>query len=155
MSTHAEQRVLPYRAEQLFDIVAAVDRYPEFIPWCQETRITGRAGDTLHADMVIGFRSVRQEFSSRVALERPRRIAIAPTAGPFRRMESDWQFTDLGDGSCRVAFRIDFEFRSRLLQALIGALFHEAAQRMVGAFEDRARLLYGPPVVEQAPLARA
>jgi len=155
MPAHEEQRVLPYSAEQLFDIVAAVDCYPEFIPWCQETRITRREEDTLHADMVIGFRSIRQEFSSRVVLERPHRIVIAPTAGPFRRMESDWQFMDLAAGGCEVAFRIDFEFRSRLLRALIGALFHEAAQRMVGAFEDRARMLYGPPVVEQAPLARA
>ena len=145
MPAHTERRVLPYSAEQLFDLVAAVDRYPEFLPWCRETRITRREGDVFHADMIIGFKAVRQRFSSRVETARPHGIDVAPTRGPFRRLANRWRFTDLPGGGCQVDFHVDFEFRSRLLRGLIGALFHEAARRMVAAFEGRARTLYGPP----------
>lgn len=145
MPAHSERRVLPYSAEQLFDLVAAVDRYPEFLPWCRETRITRRDGDVFHADMIIGFKAVRQRFSSRVETARPHGIDVAPTRGPFRRLANRWRFTDLPGGGCQVDFHVDFEFRSRLLRGLIGALFHEAARRMVAAFEGRARTLYGPP----------
>ncbi len=145
MPAHTERRVLPYSAEQLFDLVAAVDRYPEFLPWCRETRITRRDGDVFHADMIIGFKAVRQRFSSRVETARPHGIDVAPTRGPFRRLANRWRFTDLPGGGCQVDFHVDFEFRSRLLRGLIGALFHEAARRMVAAFEGRARTLYGPP----------
>lgn len=145
MPAHTERRVLPYSAEQLFDLVAAVDRYPEFLPWCRETRITRRDGDVFHADMIIGFKAVRQRFSSRVETARPHGIDVAPTHGPFRRLANRWRFTDLPGGGCQVDFHVDFEFRSRLLRGLIGALFHEAARRMVAAFEGRARTLYGPP----------
>ena len=145
MPAHTERRVLPYSAEQLFDLVAAVDRYPEFLPWCRETRITRRDGDVFHADMIFGFKAVRQRFSSRVETARPHGIDVAPTRGPFRRLANRWRFTDLPGGGCQVDFHVDFEFRSRLLRGLIGALFHEAARRMVAAFEGRARTLYGPP----------
>ena len=145
MPAHTERRVLPYSAEQLFDLVAAVDRYPEFLPWCRETRITRRDGDVFHADMIIGFKAVRQRFSSRVETARPHGIDVAPTRGPFRRLANRWRFTDLPGGGCQVDFHVDFEVRSRLLRGLIGALFHEAARRMVAAFEGRARTLYGPP----------
>ena len=144
MPVHTERRVLPYSAEQMFDLVAAVDRYPEFIPWCRDCRIVRREGDVLYADMTVGFKTVRQSFGSRVETARPHRIDVAPTSGPFRRMANRWRFTDLPDGRCRIDFRVDFEFRSRMLRALIGVLFHDAVRRMVGAFEGRARALYGP-----------
>ena len=160
MPEHTERRVLSYSAEQLFDLVAAVDRYPEFIPWCREARILRREGAAFDAEMVIGFKAIRQSFGSRVETERPRRIDVAPTRGPFRRMVNRWRFTDLPGGRCRVDFHVDFEFRSRLLRRLIGALFHEAARRMVAAFEARARAIYGPslrgapqPAPVEAPAA--
>lgn len=143
MPVHSERRVLPYSAEQLFDLVAAVERYPEFLPWCREARITARDGDVFHADVTVGFRTVRREFGSRVETVRPSAIDVTPTGGPFRRMANRWRFTDLPSGGCLVDFHLDFEFRSRLLRALIGALFHEAVRRMVTAFEGRARALYG------------
>ncbi len=146
MPVHAERRVLPYGAGQLFDLVAAVDRYPEFLPWCREARITARDGDVFHADMVIGFKAIRQRFGSRVETERPHSIDVTPTRGPFRRMTNHWRFAELVGGGCCVDFRVDFEFRSRLLGGLIGALFHDAVERMVAAFETRARALYGPSV---------
>ena len=143
MPVHSERRVLPYTAEQLFDLVAAVDRYPEFLPWCRAARIVRREGGVFHADLTIGFKGVRREFGSRVETARPRAIDAAPTRGPFRRMSNRWRFADLPEGGCRVDFHVDFEFRSRLLSALIGMLFHDAVRRMVAAFEARARALYG------------
>lgn len=144
MPVHSERRVLPYSAEQLFDLVAAVERYPEFLPWCREARVTARDGDVFHADVTVGFKTIRREFGSRVETVRPSAIDVTPTGGLFRRMANRWRFTDLPQGGCLVDFHVDFEFRSRVLRALIGALFHEAVRRMVSAFEGRARALYGP-----------
>jgi coenzyme Q-binding protein COQ10 len=144
MPVHRERRVLPYTAEQLFELVSRVDRYPEFLPWCLATRITRRDGNVFYVDFVIGFRMIRETFGSRVETERPDRIAVERTRGPFRRMSNLWRFTDLPDGGCLVDFHVDFEFRSRILNMLIGKLFYEAVRRMVAAFERRARAIYGP-----------
>src|SRR6185437_11875909 len=134
--THAEQRILPYTAEQLFDLVADVERYPEFLPWC--------VGERVVADLLIGFRMFRERFTSKVTLNRPRRIDVAYSEGPFRYLSNHWIFEPV-EGGCRIDFFVDFEFRSRVLQTLIGALFNEAVRRMVAAFESRARQLYGGP----------
>jgi coenzyme Q-binding protein COQ10 len=144
MPTHAEQRVLPYTAEQLFDLVADVDRYPEFLPWCVGARIRERRDTLIVADLLIGFRMFRERFTSRVTLARPRRIDVAYSEGPFRYLENHWIFEPV-EGGCRIDFFVDFEFRSRVLQTLIGALFNEAVRRTVAAFETRARHLYGLP----------
>ncbi len=144
MPVHSEKRVLPYTAEQMFDLVVGIDRYPEFLPWCLASRIKERADGVLLADLVIGFKIFRERFGSRVAFERPSRIEVRPTAGPFRRMTNDWRFEDRPEGGCLIDFHVDFQFRSRLLDKLIGPLFHEAVRKMVAAFEARARQLYGP-----------
>ena len=145
MPTHAEQRVLPYTPEQLFDLVADVERYPEFLPWCVGARIRERREDLVVADLLIGFKMVRERFTSRVTLDRPRRIDVAYSEGPFRYLNNHWVFEPAEGGGCRIDFFVDFEFRSRVLQTLIGALFNEAVRRMVAAFESRARQLYGSP----------
>lgn len=145
MPTHAERKHLPYRADQLFDLVADVARYPEFLPWCTGARIRDRQDNVIIADLLIGFRMIRERFTSRVTLNRPDRIDVAYSEGPFRYLENHWKFETQGDGSCIIDFYVDFEFRSRVLQRLIGALFNEAVRRMVGAFEGRARQLYGEP----------
>jgi coenzyme Q-binding protein COQ10 len=144
MPTHAEKRVLPYTAEQLFDLVADVDRYPEFLPWCLAARITRREGNVIHADLVIGFRMVRERFSSRVTLHPPDRIDVKYLRGPMRYLDNHWRFTQRDDGGCLVDFYVDFAFRSAVMQRLIGVLFNEAVRRMVDAFDARARKLYGP-----------
>ena len=144
MPTHAEKRVLPYTAEQLFDLVADVDRYPEFLPWCLAARITRREGNVIHADLVIGFRMVRERFSSRVTLHHPDRIDVKYLRGPMRYLDNHWRFTQRDDGGCLVDFYVDFAFRSAVMQRLIGVLFNEAVRRMVDAFDARARELYGP-----------
>jgi coenzyme Q-binding protein COQ10 len=145
MPTHAERKHLPYRADQLFDLVADVARYPEFLPWCTGARIRERRDDVIIADLLIGFRMIRERFTSRVTLNRSDRIDVAYSEGPFRYLENHWKFEAQADGSCIIDFYVDFEFRSRVLQRVIGALFNEAVRRMVGAFEGRARQLYGEP----------
>jgi coenzyme Q-binding protein COQ10 len=142
MPTHAEQRVLPYTPEQLFALVADIERYPEFLPWCLAARVKERRADLVVADMVIGFRMFRERFTSRVALDPPRLIDVTYAEGPFRRLNNHWVF-EQAPGGCRIDFYVDFEFKSRLMQRLIEVLFGEAVRRMVGAFEKRARDLYG------------
>jgi coenzyme Q-binding protein COQ10 len=149
MPTHAERRRLPYTPEQLFDLVADVARYPEFLPWCLAARIRERSPNAITADLLIGFKMVRERFTSRVVLDRPRRIDVSYTEGPFRHLNNHWVFEAQPDG-CVIDFYVDFEFRSRVLQKIIGVLFNEAVRRMVGAFEGRARQLYGSPAASAA-----
>ncbi len=143
MPTHAEKKVLPYTPEQMFDLVAAVDRYPEFLPWCVGARVRSRQDCVIHTDLVIGFRMFRERFSSKVVLNRPSRIDVSYAEGPFKYLNNHWIFIPVGDHSCEINFYVDFEFRSRVLQKIIGTLFNEAVRRMVSAFETRAEELYG------------
>jgi coenzyme Q-binding protein COQ10 len=142
MPTHAEQRVLPYTPEQLFALVADIERYPEFLPWCMGARIKERQSNLIVADLIIGFKLFRERFTSRVALDPPGKIDVTYAEGPFRYLDNHWTFTRVADG-CRIDFFVDFEFKSRLMQKVIEVLFSEAVRRMVGAFEKRARDLYG------------
>jgi coenzyme Q-binding protein COQ10 len=144
MPRHSEKRALPYTCEQVFDLVADVDRYPEFLPWCIGARVRRPEPTVIEADLIIGFKMIRERYSSRVVLDRARRIDVVyGDEGPFRHLENHWSFQPTETG-CVVEFYLDFEFRSRMLQRVIGMLFHEAVRRMVGAFEARARHLYGP-----------
>ena len=146
MITHAEQRLLGYRPEQMFDLVADIERYPEFLPWCIGARIRERTESLVVADLIIGFKMIRERFTSRVSLDRDRlTIEVTYADGPFKQMTNRWRFEPTEDGRCRIDFYVAFEFRSAVLQKLIGVLFHEAVRRMVGAFETRARKLYGVP----------
>jgi coenzyme Q-binding protein COQ10 len=142
MPTHAEQRVLPYTQEQLFDLVADIERYPEFLPWCQGARIRERQPYLVIADLIIGFKMFRERFTSRVELDPPRRIDVTYAEGPFRYLNNHWIFERMPEG-CRIDFFVDFEFKSRLMQKVIEVLFGEAVRRMVSAFEGRAGDLYG------------
>ena len=146
MPTHAESRIVQYTPEQLFDLVADVDRYPRFLPWCVASRVRSRSDTLLVADLTIGFGPFRESFTSRVTLDRPRRVTVKYENGPFRYLNNQWDFTPRDSGT-EVAFFVDFEFRSRILQAAIGVVFNEAVRRMVNAFLKRARDVYGPPPV--------
>lgn len=143
MSTHAERRKLPYAPEQLFELVADVERYPEFLPWCVGARVRERKPTLVVADLLIGYRMVRERFTSRVTLDRPGRIDVSYSDGPFRYLDNHWLFEPLAEGGTMLDFYVDFEFRSRMLQKVIEVLFNEAVKRMVSAFETRARRLYG------------
>ncbi len=144
MPTHAERQILPYTPEQLFDLVADVARYPEFLPWCVGARIRSRTPEQILADLTIGFGPFRERFTSRVSLDRPARVKVAYENGPFRYLNNQWVFA-AAPGGTEVDFFVDFEFRSRILQVAIGAVFNEAVRRMVAAFRRRAAQVYGPP----------
>ena len=143
MPTFAEERHLPYSQQQIFDLVADVERYPEFLPWCTACRVTKRENQLIEADLLVGFKMLRERFTSRVTLNAPNSIQVEYLDGPFRYLNNHWIFKSTEDG-CVIDFYIDFEFRSRLLQRLIGPLFNEAVRRMVSAFDNRALALYGP-----------
>jgi coenzyme Q-binding protein COQ10 len=144
MPTHRETRVLPYTPEQIFDLVADVERYPEFLPWCVGARVSRREEALIVADLMIGFKMIRERYTSKVKLDRPNRIDVDyGHDGPFRHLENHWQFKPAENGGCEVDFFLDFEFRSRMLQRLIGVVFQEAVRRMVAAFESRAKTIYG------------
>lgn len=143
MPTHAEKRVLPYPREQLFDLVIDVEKYPEFLPWCLGCRVRKREEQLVVADMIIGFKMFRESFTSRVSHQRPMRIDVTYTDGPFKYLNNHWIFNELDDGTTEIDFYVDFEFRSRILQAAIGAVFNEAVKKMIAAFESRANDLHG------------
>jgi coenzyme Q-binding protein COQ10 len=145
MPTHAEKRVLPFTPEQLFDVVADIEKYPEFLPWCIATRIRRREGKVVHADMVIGFKMFRERFTTRDVFDPPGRIDVSYRDGPFKYLNNHWIFEPYGDGHCELDFYIDFEFHSRLFQKVMGVVFNEAVRIMVTAFEKRARAIYGSP----------
>jgi coenzyme Q-binding protein COQ10 len=147
MPTHAERRVIPYRPDQLFELVAGVEKYPQFLPWCVAARVRHRGDTELLADMTIGFGPFRESFVSRVTLDRPRSVRVRYETGPFRYLNNQWDFHP-HPGGTEVAFFVDFEFRSRLLQSAVGVVFNEAVRRMVNAFQKRAQDVYGSPVVQ-------
>ena len=152
MPTHSETRILPYSAQAMYDLVADVARYPEFLPWCAAARIRGitpeGAARLMEADLVISFKVFRERFGSRVLLwDEARKIDTEYLDGPFRYMKSTWAFRD-APGGCEVDFFVDFEFRNAVLQGIIGLVFNEAMQRIVRAFERRAEALYGVTGVE-------
>jgi coenzyme Q-binding protein COQ10 len=142
MPSHAETRFLPYSPEQVFDLVADVRRYPEFLPWVQAMRVRKDGPDETLADMIVGFKGLRETFTSRVAKSRPDRIKVDYVDGPLRYLTNEWHFRP-ADGGCAVEFQVAFEFRSRMFEKLAGRVFDAALRRMIGAFETRAEALYG------------
>ncbi|MDA9894712.1 type II toxin-antitoxin system RatA family toxin [Amylibacter sp.] len=146
MPTHTEKRIMPYTAKQMYDLVADVETYPDFLPWCAATRIRNVTKDNhktiIEADLIIAFKVFRERFGSRVTLKAEKfSIDVEYLDGPFKYLNNHWIFRDV-DGGCEADFFVDFEFKSRVLQALIGVVFNEAMQRIVKAFEMRADDLY-------------
>jgi coenzyme Q-binding protein COQ10 len=147
MPTHSETKRLPYTPQQMYDLVADVARYPEFLPWCAAARIRSRrpqgTAEVMEADLVISFKVFRERFGSRVTLwPDEMRIDTEYLDGPFKYLQSNWRFRP-AEGGCEVEFFVDFEFRNKVLQGVIGVVFHDAMQRIVRAFERRAAALYG------------
>lgn len=138
-----EQRRLPYGAEQMFDLVADVDKYPEFLPWVVATRVRSHSETEMVADMLVGFKALREKFTSHVTLDRPDHIRVQYVDGPLRDLDNHWTFTPLEDGGCEIDFAVDFVFKSRMFEALAGQYFDRAFRKMVAAFETRADELYG------------
>ena len=143
MPRHTEKRRLPYAPEQVFDLVADVRRYPEFLPWVAAVRIRSDGATDMVADLVVGFRALKETFTSKVHKRRPHEIEIDYVEGPLKYLHNSWRFRPDGSGGTEVDFCVDFAFRSRLFETLAGQMFDRALRRMIGAFEDRARALYG------------
>lgn len=143
MPRHSETRALPYTPEQMFDLVADVARYGEFLPWVVGVRVRSDTGTEMVADLLVGFKALREKFSSRVAKERPERIHVDYLDGPLDHLRNEWRFRPDGEGGCLVDFSVDFAFRNRLFEAIAGQMFDRALRKMIGAFETRAAALYG------------
>ncbi len=146
MPTHSETRSLPYTAQQMYDLVADVANYPNFLPWCAAARVrkTEPMGEAelMEADLVISFKVFRERFGSRVTLWPAKKVIDTEYIdGPFKYMKSNWSFADTEAG-CDVSSHVDFEFKNAILQGIIGLVFNEAMQRIVRAFEARAQELY-------------
>lgn len=138
-----EIRRLPYSVEQMFDLVADVARYGEFLPWVIATRVRSDSETEMVADMLVGFNALREKFTSRVGKDRPHRIEVIYVDGPLQDLDNVWHFRPLGSDACEVDFRVDFTFRSAMFEKLAGQYFDRAFRKMVAAFEERARTLYG------------
>ena len=146
MRSHSESHWLAYSPEQMFDLVADVPRYPEFLPWCISTRVLDRPSDTeMVAEMEIGFKMIRERYTSRITMERPTELHVESLDGLFKELHTSWRFLAAPQGGTNIEFDIRFAFRSVLLQTMIGAVFNEAARMMVRSFEKRAKFLYGSP----------
>ncbi len=139
---------MPYGASDMYRLISDIEAYPEFLPWCAAVRkrkstIEGPC-ETVDADMIISFKVFREKFGSRVVLNpEAGKIDVSYLDGPFKYLINKWHFKPIDEGSCEVDFFVDFEFKSRTLQALIGVVFHQAMQQVVRAFERRAEELYG------------
>lgn len=143
MPAISERRILPYRAEQMFDLVADVATYPEFLPWVVATRVRNRTDTGMEADMLVGFKAIREKFTSRVEFDRPRSVRVHYIDGPMRDLDNRWTFRDLADGSCELSFEVEFTFKNIMFEALAGQYIDRAFRKMVTAFEGRAAELYG------------
>jgi coenzyme Q-binding protein COQ10 len=151
MPRYSNKRRVQHRAEQMFDLVADVERYPEFVPLCQSLKIRQRmpkpdGTEVVVADMTVSFKLVRETFTSQITLDRPNlKILVEYLKGPFSSLENRWTFEPRGEGVCDVGFYIAYEFRSRMLAVLMGAMFDTAFSRFSAAFEKRADQVYGKP----------
>jgi len=138
----SETRQLPYTAEQMFDLVADVARYAEFLPWVVGTRVRSDSETEMIADLLVGFNALREKFTSRVEKVRPGEIKVHYLDGPMRDLDNVWKFRQIPEG-CEVDFAVSFTFRNAVFEALAGQYFDRAFRKMVSAFETRADQLYG------------
>jgi coenzyme Q-binding protein COQ10 len=138
-----EVRRLPWSAEQMYHLVADVARYGEFLPWVIATRVRSDSETEMIADMLVGFKALREKFTSRVIKQRPTRIEVIYVDGPMRDLDNVWEFRALEDGGCEIEFMVSFTFRNAMFEKLAGQYFDRAFRKMVGAFEARAEALYG------------
>ncbi|GAA4776488.1 type II toxin-antitoxin system RatA family toxin [Stakelama sediminis] len=142
MPKHTETRHLPYSCEQMFDLVADVGRYPEFLPWISAMRVRSDSDTQMVADMIVGFKGLRETFTSKVNKQRPEHIHVEYLDGPLKYLHNDWKFRPADGGGCLVDFCVDFSFKNRMFEMLAGQVFDRALRKMIGAFETRANALY-------------
>ena len=142
MSVYHERRFVPYQASQIYRLVSDVEKYPEFLPWCVGVRMREKSEVRLVAELDVGYRMIRESFTSQVDLTPSERIEVLYIKGPFRSLKTHWRFESSPRG-CWIDFRVEFTFRSSVLETLTGLLFRKVVHTMVQAFEKRAHQLYG------------
>lgn len=143
MYKHSERRYLAHSSKSVFDIVMDVGAYPEFLPWCMAVRVLSKDKTVMLAEMAVGYKGIRETYKSEVTFnEDDLLIDVTAVDGPFNKLSNTWRFMEADDGGCMVDFSIEFEFRSRLLQGVIGVFFEQAVAKMVAAFEERADKLH-------------
>jgi coenzyme Q-binding protein COQ10 len=150
MPHFSTKRRVPHAATDMFDLVADVEKYPQFVPLCSALKVKSRTekdgATVVVADMTVAYKIIRETFTSRVTLDRPElRIFVEYLSGPFKRMQNRWRFVPIGKDACEIEFFIDYEFRSRALAAVMGAVFDAAFRKFAVAFEQRADEIYGRP----------
>ncbi len=143
MPRHSETRHLPYSPEQLFAMVADIEKYDEFLPWVVAVRIQSSSDAQTVADLVVGFNAFKERFTSKVTKQAPDKIIVDYVDGPLKYLHNEWTFTPAADGGTQLGFAVDFAFKSRLFETLAGQMFDRALRRMTSAFEQRAAALYG------------
>ena len=157
MPRFSSKRRVSHSALQMFDLVADVERYPEFVPLCHSLKIRQRTKrpdctEVVVADMTVSFKLVRESFTSQITLDRTNlKILVEYLRGPFKNLENRWTFEPRGEDVCDVAFYLAYEFKSRMLAALMGAMFDAAFARFSAAFEKRADAIYGRKQVVSSP----
>jgi coenzyme Q-binding protein COQ10 len=143
MPTHKETRRLPYTPEQMFDLVADVQRYEDFLPWVSAIRVRSDSETEMVADMIVGFKGLRETLTSKVNKRRPEEIHVDYVDGPLKHLYNHWRFRTDGEEGVLVDFEVAFEFKNRLFEMIAGQVFDSALRKMIGAFETRAAALYG------------
>ncbi len=142
MPRFTEERDFPYSAQEMYDLIVDVAKYPDFLPWCQGARLYKINENDFHADLLIGFKMFREKFTSHVH-HTPYEVRIDYVKGPLKYLNNEWKFVPKEDGGCELQFMVDFEFKNKIFQKMVGSLFTEAVNKMVHAFEKRAEDLYG------------
>ncbi len=142
MPSHYETQIFPYTAQQLFALVADVARYPEFLPWCKAARIVGHFDNGFFGELFISYKGLSESYVSRVTLVPYENIEAVMTEGPFEHLRNSWRFLALENGKTQIDFAIDFKFRSKIMEKMLGGFFSKATEEMITAFKKRADSLY-------------
>ena len=144
MPRYDESKILPYTSEQLFNLVADIEQYPEFVPWCKGIKVKDRKENHIVADLTAGNSFLSETYTSDVYLTPNTKIEVSQNEGPFKYLFNIWEFKDVEDG-CELSFQIEFEFSSFIFQKAVESVFMEASTQMIEAFEERAEEVYGAP----------
>lgn len=143
MALVEKSMLVPYSAEQMFALVDDVGAYPQFLPWCGGTSVVPAGGGTVHATVHIDYHHIKQSFTTENVREVPHHIDMTLKDGPFRHLDGDWHFIPLSESACKIEFRLHYEFSSKLLEKMVGPVFHYVANSFVDAFVHRAEKIYG------------
>ena len=143
MTYYEVERDLEYSDKKIFDLICDIEKYPDFLPWCKNSSIYNKQDNEFYSDITVGFNLVNETFTSKVIVDYPQSVISTATNGPFQTMINKWSIEPLGNNKCHVSLKIEYEFKSIILKKLIGKFFDKATEKMITAFEKRAKYIYG------------